>query len=50
MVSLNSLDENLGLCMEVSKHTFWVEIPWIKIRMHESLKVKVPFIEFCHCI
>ena len=30
--------------MEVSKHTFWVEIPQIKIRMHESLnQTQSPF-------
>lgn len=30
--------------MEVSKHTFWGEIPWIKIRMHESLnQTQSPF-------
>ena len=23
--------------MEVNRHTFWMEIPWMKIRMHESL-------------
>lgn len=28
--------ENVGLCLEVSRQTLWVEIPGIK-RMHESL-------------
>lgn len=50
-ISLNPLDEHIGLCMEVSKHTFWVQVPWIKIRCMKALiKLLVPFIGFCHCV